>query len=47
MDVEYSHMEELKAQFELAPVKVLDREDFFLKGWTKEYLQNLLVRSRD
>ena len=43
MDVEYLNIEELKAQWELAPVKVL--EDFFQKCWTKEYLWNPLVQS--
>ena len=41
MYVEYDNLEELKAQFDLAPIKVL--EDFFKKCWTKEYLQNPLV----
>ena len=41
MYVEYDNVEELKAQFDHASIKVL--EDFFKKCWTKEYLQNPLV----
>ena len=39
MYVEYDNVEDLKAQFDLAPIKVL--EDFFAKYWKKECLQTL------